>query len=183
MSPRSIEWNQNVSLTRAMLRSALLLERVTGIEPASPAWKAGALPLSYTRVSRARVTRWSGRRDLNPRPPAPKAGALPLRHSPVLILRPDLRALTCVLSRAPVKRVGDLDPFARAIIRRGRRSITIGRCRTPSHRGSTMRSSPRRARWSRRAWPGAAWRAGADRTVGGRRDHRSRPRSSGSSGS
>ncbi len=27
------------------------LERVTGIEPAWPAWKAGALPLSYTRVS------------------------------------------------------------------------------------------------------------------------------------
>src|SRR5690606_14604589 len=26
------------------------LERVTGIEPAQPAWKAGALPLSYTRV-------------------------------------------------------------------------------------------------------------------------------------
>src|SRR5262252_5805604 len=25
------------------------LERVTGIEPAWPAWKAGALPLSYTR--------------------------------------------------------------------------------------------------------------------------------------
>ena len=25
-------------------------ERVTGVEPASPAWKAGALPLSYTRV-------------------------------------------------------------------------------------------------------------------------------------
>ena len=24
-------------------------ERVTGIEPAPPAWKAGALPLSYTR--------------------------------------------------------------------------------------------------------------------------------------
>ncbi len=29
------------------------LERVTGIEPAYPAWKAGALPLSYTRVSRS----------------------------------------------------------------------------------------------------------------------------------
>ena len=28
-----------------------LLERVTGIEPAWPAWKAGALPLSYTRVT------------------------------------------------------------------------------------------------------------------------------------
>ena len=26
------------------------VERVTGIEPAWPAWKAGALPLSYTRV-------------------------------------------------------------------------------------------------------------------------------------
>ena len=26
------------------------MERVTGIEPAWPAWKAGALPLSYTRV-------------------------------------------------------------------------------------------------------------------------------------
>ena len=25
------------------------LERVTGIEPAQPAWKAGTLPLSYTR--------------------------------------------------------------------------------------------------------------------------------------
>ena len=26
------------------------MERVTGIEPAPPAWKAGALPLSYTRA-------------------------------------------------------------------------------------------------------------------------------------
>ena len=26
-----------------------IMERVTGIEPASPAWKAGALPLCYTR--------------------------------------------------------------------------------------------------------------------------------------
>src|SRR3712207_4659289 len=49
-------------------------ERVRGIEPPSPAWKAGALPLSYTRVSRLRR---SGREDLNLRPPAPKAGALP----------------------------------------------------------------------------------------------------------
>jgi hypothetical protein len=31
------------------------LERVTGIEPAWPAWKAGALPLSYTRVSLTRL--------------------------------------------------------------------------------------------------------------------------------
>ena len=27
-----------------------LLERVKGIEPSQPAWKAGALPLSYTRI-------------------------------------------------------------------------------------------------------------------------------------
>ncbi|MEN9922721.1 MAG: hypothetical protein RIS09_235, partial [Actinomycetota bacterium] len=26
------------------------MERVTGIEPAQPAWKAGTLPLSYTRA-------------------------------------------------------------------------------------------------------------------------------------
>jgi hypothetical protein len=68
---------------RASVLERVTLERVTGIEPASPAWKAGALPLSYTRVSRDGAARWSGRRDLNPRPPAPKAGALPLRHSPV----------------------------------------------------------------------------------------------------
>ena len=29
--------------------SPLRLERVIGIEPTQPAWKAGALPLSYTR--------------------------------------------------------------------------------------------------------------------------------------
>ena len=27
-----------------------IMERVKGIEPSPPAWKAGALPLSYTRV-------------------------------------------------------------------------------------------------------------------------------------
>jgi hypothetical protein len=30
-------------------------ERVTGIEPAWPAWKAGALPLSYTRAPHLRL--------------------------------------------------------------------------------------------------------------------------------
>ncbi len=28
-----------------------------GIEPTWPAWKAGALPLSYTRISRANLTK------------------------------------------------------------------------------------------------------------------------------
>jgi hypothetical protein len=32
-----------------LLTSASAVERVTGIEPALPAWKAGTLPLSYTR--------------------------------------------------------------------------------------------------------------------------------------
>ncbi len=51
-------------------------ERVKGIEPSPPAWKAGALPLSYTRESLI-VNDWSGWSDLNRRPPAPKAGTLP----------------------------------------------------------------------------------------------------------
>ena len=33
------------------LTCAFDVERVTGIEPAWPAWKAGALPLSYTRTA------------------------------------------------------------------------------------------------------------------------------------
>src|SRR6266511_735906 len=32
------------------VRTTLRVERVKGIEPSSPAWKAGALPLSYTRA-------------------------------------------------------------------------------------------------------------------------------------
>jgi hypothetical protein len=32
--------------------AGFVMERVTGIEPAWPAWKAGALPLSYTRERR-----------------------------------------------------------------------------------------------------------------------------------
>ena len=34
------------------LDDLLLVERVGGIEPPFPAWKAGALPLSYTRFAR-----------------------------------------------------------------------------------------------------------------------------------
>ena len=46
-----------------------------GIEPTQPAWKAGALPLSYTRII------WSGRRDSNPRLRPWQGRTLPLSHS------------------------------------------------------------------------------------------------------
>jgi hypothetical protein len=52
------------------------LERETGIEPASLAWKARALPLSYSRTE-------SERPDSNRRPQRPERCALTkLRHSP-----------------------------------------------------------------------------------------------------
>ena len=54
---RGHSWYQSV-VTRKGLKplhfEGKSVERVTGIEPAWPAWKAGALPLSYTRVSRLR---------------------------------------------------------------------------------------------------------------------------------
>lgn len=34
------------------------LERVEGIEPSSSAWKAVALPLSYTRTSDSKAVEW-----------------------------------------------------------------------------------------------------------------------------
>jgi hypothetical protein len=40
---------------QSLMIGKISAERVTGIEPAWPAWKAGALPLSYTRVSRLRL--------------------------------------------------------------------------------------------------------------------------------
>jgi hypothetical protein len=42
---------RHFSLRRPDRQVSRTLERVTGIEPAPPAWKAGALPLSYTRNS------------------------------------------------------------------------------------------------------------------------------------
>ena len=43
------------------------LERVAGIEPAYSAWKAAALPLSYTRGVRSVPTEWWRELDLNQR--------------------------------------------------------------------------------------------------------------------
>ena len=43
------------------------LERVKGIEPSYSAWKAAALPLSYTRAARSPVRQWWRRLDSNQR--------------------------------------------------------------------------------------------------------------------
>src|SRR3954452_1272843 len=40
---------RRAELGRPGIRAGQDVERLTGIEPAWPAWKAGALPLSYTR--------------------------------------------------------------------------------------------------------------------------------------
>ena len=39
-------------------KSLKTLERVKGIEPSYSAWKAAALPLSYTRIRRSPNTLW-----------------------------------------------------------------------------------------------------------------------------
>ena len=44
----------------------MCLERVTGIEPVYSAWKAAALPLSYTRIFRSE-DEWWRELDLNQR--------------------------------------------------------------------------------------------------------------------
>jgi hypothetical protein len=75
------------------------VERVTRIELAWPAWKAGALPLSYTRASvmilktpgpSIDITE-SGRQDSNLRSSAPKADALAATLRPGRPARPNAR--------------------------------------------------------------------------------------------
>src|SRR5271155_2657624 len=44
-------------LHKILMLPAKLLERVKGIEPSYSAWKAAALPLSYTRISADQLTR------------------------------------------------------------------------------------------------------------------------------
>ena len=54
------------------------MERMTGIEPVSSAWKAEVLPLYHIRI------KWSGRRDSNSRPSPWQGDALPLSHFRVI---------------------------------------------------------------------------------------------------
>ena len=60
------------------------MERVVGIEPTFPAWKAGVLPIYDTRIllSIIRTLKWSARRDSNPQLPPWKGGALPIELLP-----------------------------------------------------------------------------------------------------
>ena len=53
-NPQGLDVDRTFSSPNIAMRVVewVTAERVTGIEPAYPAWKAGALPLSYTRVSR-----------------------------------------------------------------------------------------------------------------------------------
>src|SRR5690606_30923762 len=65
---------------RQQVRGNQQKKRATGFEPVSPAWKAGALPLSYARVRYFVVKALlplSGRPDSNRRPLGPKPSALP----------------------------------------------------------------------------------------------------------
>src|SRR5574344_2365778 len=68
------------------LYSALTLERETGIEPASSAWKAGVLPLNYSRITNATEWRllniWWRRLDSNQRRRKPTdLQSAPFSHS------------------------------------------------------------------------------------------------------
>ena len=56
------------------------MERVVGIEPTFPAWKAGVLPIYDTRAYLIIFNDWSGKRDSNPQPPPWQRGTLPLSH-------------------------------------------------------------------------------------------------------
>src|SRR4028118_1536047 len=57
-------------------------ERVRGIEPPSPAWKAGALPLSYTRAAVLRSFAVGARGFEPPTPCSQSRCATRLRHAP-----------------------------------------------------------------------------------------------------
>ena len=76
-----------VRMKTKMLREVLkTLERVKGIEPSYSAWKAAALPLSYTRAG-DHLTRRAG--GLNPprRPSHPANGPVPPPAGPAALNR------------------------------------------------------------------------------------------------
>ena len=73
------------------------VERVKGIEPSQPAWKAGALPLSYTRTRRTRSYSTRAENQVSYTPMSDKIGA---RRS-ALVYLPSFAASEIRLGRAP----------------------------------------------------------------------------------
>jgi hypothetical protein len=59
--------------SKSLANSLQLLERVKGIEPSSSAWKAVALPLSYTRAGNSRQTSLT-RSSVFPKPTSASPG-------------------------------------------------------------------------------------------------------------
>ena len=85
-----------------------------GIEPTYPAWKAGVLPLNYTRIYAETVMllQQSGWQDSNLRPPGPKPGALAkLSHTPM-----SYNIISMKLSFLVLSRISFLSLKARVII-------------------------------------------------------------------
>ena len=123
-------------LRRPLLYPAELwaqMERVKGIEPSRLAWKARALPLSYTRskrrsevrnqrsennkfglrISDFRLLVWSGRRDSNSRPPGPKPGALPNCATPRKLTRYIVTSISLDVNILFLKNIRSLTSFYR----------------------------------------------------------------------
>ena len=76
-----------------------------GIEPTYPAWKAGVLPLNYTRTFVLEKIAFlkSGWQDSNLRPPGPKPGALAkLSHTPFVSEPPVVLSNSLVFRNARV---------------------------------------------------------------------------------
>ena len=67
------------------------LERVMGIEPTQPAWKAGILPLNYTRTKAFPRAPGFGKKlervaGIEPTSPAGKAGVLALNYARIVTI-------------------------------------------------------------------------------------------------
>jgi hypothetical protein len=96
---KSLEGSCSVQLSYGGQTGHRTLERVRGIEPPPPAWKAGALPLSYTRCRAESIAFGVGLAGFEPATPCSQSRcAAKLRHSP--------RRRHCAMSHA-ARQTGD----------------------------------------------------------------------------
>ena len=78
------------------------MERVKGIEPSWPAWKAGALPLSYTRMKK--VVKMVGAAGFEPATPWSQARcSTKLSHAPFTLHKGLYRILLGFVNTKPIK--------------------------------------------------------------------------------